>query len=139
MLRYSVKAKKDRVARMQPPYSLERGGFIKMTSAKDVIEKRHAELKSWEKLSRELDGVNKGTLVGLANGTRKPTRKMIDKLNRFYGCHIHYPPVPVEPLSCGHAPLRKSCPICNQKKYAPHPVMRLSRLRAILTSPYKDS
>jgi len=33
--------------------------------------------------------------------------------------------VTVSPLSCGHAPLAKRCPICQQAtKYAPHPVAR---------------
>lgn len=34
--------------------------------------------------------------------------------------------------------LKQRCPGATTK-YAPHPVMRLSRLRSILTSPYKDS
>lgn len=140
MLQYSVKAKKDRVARMQPPYPLNQSGYSKMDAASAVIKKRHSELKSWEKLSRELDGVNKGTLIGMAKGKRKPTRKMVDKLNHLYGCRIPYPPIEVTPCyKCGqlHAFSRR-CPGA-ATKYAPHPVMRLSRLKAILNSPYNDS
>ncbi len=141
MLQYTKKVKKDRVARMQPPYPLSQSAFEKIASASEVIKKRHSELHSWEKLSRELGGVNKGTLKGIADGKRKPTRKMVDTLNHFYGCRVPYPPVEVSPCAkCGqlHAFSRR-CP-GSFIKYAPHPVMRVSKIRRLLQNPYlKDS
>lgn len=108
--------------------------------ARTILNKRHAVYKSWSLVSEELGGFNRGMLCKVAKGKKPASRPLIDRMNEVYHLHLPYETkIEVVPLSCGHAPLRKSCPICNQKKYAPHPVMRLSRLRAILTSPYKDS
>jgi len=49
--------------------------------------------------------------------------------------------VTVAPLPCGCPPSGTRCKVHGQpRKYAPHPVMRVSRLRKLLQNPYyKDS
>lgn len=105
----------------------------KKQSAPEILIQLRDELGGWRAVEKHLK-INRGYLSQIANGKRKPSSKVLIAL----GLPLEH--VSVEPLSCGHAPLRKSCPICNQQKYAPHPVMRISKIRRILQNPYlKDS
>lgn len=114
--------------------------YCSLSDAKSVLECRHHELGSWRILAYEL-GYNHGTLYSIAKRGRAPDAKLIKKLNSTYGSRVVYQnPIPVLPCSkCGqlHAFSRR-CPGASTK-YAPHPVMRLSRIRRILQSPYLTS
>lgn len=104
----------------------------------EVLKSRHAFYKTWLIVADELN-YNKGVLCAVANGKRKPSHALIDRMNERYGLHLPYPEITIhaQPCSkCGqlHA-FTKHCP-GSATKYAPHPVMRLSRLRAILNNPY---
>lgn len=83
--------------------------------------------------AREI-GINHGYLSAIINGTRPAS----NAVRLALGLHpLH---VTVAPLSCGHPPGGKRCAICHPPtKYAPHPVMRVSRLRKLLQNPYLQS
>jgi hypothetical protein len=146
MSKYAKKAKKGRVARFATPDEVisfapitER--YFGMSKAEAVLDCRHTELKSWRVLGYELAEPH-ATLSAIVKRGRTPTEKLIKKLNNTYGCHIVYHPktVTVAPLPCGCAPTGTRCKVHQPApKYAPHPVMRLSKIRRILQSPYKDS
>jgi len=86
--------------------------YLGMSSAKVVLALRHSELRSWRVLAYEL-GCNVGTLYNIAKHGRQPSTKLIEKMNRIYHSNVvSLTPIHVQPLSCGHAPLAKRCPIC---------------------------
>lgn len=107
-----------------------------------VLKSRHAVYKSWLIVSDEL-GYNKGVLCAVANGKRKPSHALIDRMNERYGLHLPYPVVTIHAQPCAkcgqlHAFSRR-CPGASLK-YKAHPVMRISKIRRILQEPYlKDS
>lgn len=80
-------------------------------------------------------------LCAVANGHKKASRPLIDKLNTAYGLHLHYETkIEVDPLPCGCPPTGKRCKVHQPPtKYTKHPVMRLSKILRVLQSPYKDS
>lgn len=117
-------------------------GLSALPDAKSVLHTRHIDLGSLADLSFELGGVNRGTLSAVESGDREPSKRLIKKLNSVYGCHLHPKQVKIVvdvcPI-CGAVPTpRHRCP-GTPPKYAPHPVMRMIRLKRILNSPYKDS
>jgi hypothetical protein len=113
----------------------------KNDTASKALLARYADLKSWGKVASELRYKSRGVLCDVAAGKRKASRPLIDKLNSAYGLHLHYETkIEVDPLPCGCAPSGTRCKVHQPApKYAPHPVMRLSKIRRILQSPYKDS
>lgn len=146
MSKYARKPNKVRVARFATPDEVIRANpignrYSGLSDVKDVLSRRHADLKSWRVLAYELAEPHP-TLTGIVKRDRQPTAKLIKKINNTYGTSLVFHPlhVTVAPLPCGHAELVKRCPICNPPtKYAPHPVMRVSRLRKLLQNPYLQS
>jgi hypothetical protein len=77
----------------------------------EVLKSRHALYKSWLIVSDELN-YNKGVLCAVANGRRKPSRALIDRMNERYGIHLPYPMVAIytQPCQkCGDAHITKRC------------------------------
>jgi len=115
----------------------ERGRNMSNASLHDS-EARRAIVKNKGKMSlrafaRSI-GVNAGYLSAVLNGTRPASNKLRVKLG--------LPPHTVEvyPLPCGCAPTGTRCKVHQPApKYAPHPVMRITKIKRILNSPYKDS
>ena len=88
---------------------------------------------SYKKAAKEL-GVNRGTLYA----THKGKRRASNALRHALGLPPHT--VEVYPLPCGCAPTGTRCKVHQPApKYAPHPVMRITKIKRILNSPYKDS
>ena len=147
MSKYARKRKKKPVAKRAtveqrcklspPPESLK-----SLPDARSVLHIRNGAL-SLSDISWELGGVNRGTLSGVINGKREPSAKLIKKINSVYGCHLHQKQVKITVEVCpacdapNYTP-RHRCPGA-PSKYAPHPVMRVSKIKRILNSPYKDS
>jgi hypothetical protein len=76
--------------------------------ARSALLVKKSELKTWRAVAQAL-GFNAGYLLRVANGARHPSNRLLIALG--------LPPraVTIEPLACGHAPLAKRCPVCNQK------------------------
>lgn len=135
MAKYARKKHKKAVARYATPSKVvalnpASPGLATLENAKDVLNKRYGGDVTWRIISWELGGINRGTLFNVAKNGRVPSLELIRAINRVYKCHLQpATKVAITPLACGHAPLRKNCPTCNPpKKYAPHPVMRLTEL-----------
>ena len=77
MSKWGSKRDKRRVARPATPTkaypAIRRKIFASVRLSNKVIQIRHEQLKSWDELSRELGGVNVGTLINVMKGNRKPT------------------------------------------------------------------
>lgn len=107
-----------------------------MASLRAEITRRRRSGEKWREIGASFPGVPLGTLCRLAHDKtytpKSPTLR----------AHLGLEPLPVSVAPCSkcgqlHAFSRR-CP-GSATKYAPHPVIRLSRLKAILNSPYKDS
>lgn len=102
-------------------------------SAPEILISLKDELGGWRHVEKHL-GINRGYLSAIAHGKRKPSNKVLLAL----GLPLQH--VEVTPCArCGqlHA-FQRRCP-GSASKYAPHPVMRVSKIKRILNSPYKDS
>ncbi len=88
---------------------------------------------SWSVVAQILN-INRGTLYHVYRGDRKPSNKVMAALG------LPFEHVSVLPCAkCGQLhEFRTRCPGA-PTKYAPHPVMRVSKIKRILNSPYKDS
>ena len=106
MSKWGSKKDKIRVAtratltKAYPP--IRRKIFAKIRLSGEAIKIRHGELKSWDELSRELGGINPGTLINVMKGKRHPTNKLINRLNRIYGTRIPPAEVTVRISPCSH-------------------------------------
>lgn len=81
-------------------------------AARKRLNARHAELKSWALVSRELGGVNRGILSGVANGKREPTPQLLAALGLPV---LRKATAPVCPIH-GVVHLRKTCPPDSTRK-----------------------
>lgn len=123
------KPRRNRIARgVRAPYTFE-------NLKSDVLylhDAKGANL-SLRKIAKKY-GVSHGVIQRVIAG-REP---VIPHIRSAFGLPPHY--IEVTPLPCGHAPLRDRCPICKTPtKYAPHPVVRLAKLRRLMQSPYNNS
>jgi len=97
-----------------------------------ILLDKHSFYGSWAAVAEDI-GMNRGVLCAVANGKRKASNSLLHALG--------LPPrtVAVEPCAhCGQAHTLKHCPRA-PRKYAPHPVMRVTAIRRLLQSPYRDS
>lgn len=98
--------------------------------------KRREKREKWKDIGKDYPGVPLGTLCRIAHD------KTYEPKNHLIRHALGLDPLPVEVLPCLKCgklhDFKRKCPDAFIK-YAPHPVMRLSRLRAILTSPYRNS
>lgn len=107
-----------------------------VASVRKEISRRRRSGEKWREIGASFPGVPLGTLCRVAHD-----KTYVPKSPRLRA-HLGLEPLPVEVTPCSkcgqlHAFARR-CPGASTK-YAPHPVMRLSRLNAILNSPYRDS
>ena len=115
------------VARVQHPAPVKLAILPKSGAVDEVLAEIHFQVGSWGKVSKQLGGVNRGTLSEVASGKRKATRELIDNLNHVYGCSIPYPSIEVTPCArCGAVHVTKRC-TASEPKYAPRPAMRWRR------------
>ena len=147
MSKYARRSKKQGVAQRATVDQLSRkfpppNGLKSLTSIKDVLRlRRYSQEVSWRVIAWELGISDRGTLSRLAKGDREPTEKLCSKINSAYGCNVRPHPkyVAVEPCAkCGQVHTLKHCPEAT-RKYAPHPVMRITAIKRMLQSPYRDS
>lgn len=109
------------------------------TDPAKILKFRHDFYGTWLLVANELD-YNKGVLCAVANGKRKASHELIDRMNERYGLKLKYThiKITVTPCpTCGAIPnaAKHRCPQ-SAPKYKPHPVMRLSKLRRLMQSPY---
>lgn len=107
-----------------------------MATLRAEINQRRRKKEKWREIGASFPGVPLGTLCRIAHD------KNYEPKSPALRAHLGLAPLPVQVSPCQkcgqlHAFSRR-CPGA-ATKYAKHPVMRLSRLRAILTSPYRDS
>ncbi len=132
MSKYSAKPNKVRVARFATPSQVISANpvterYSGLFTAREVLDCRHNELKSWRVLGYELAEPH-ATLSAIVKRGRVPSDKLIKKLNNTYGCHIVVlKPVSVSPLPCGHAELVKRCPICQPRSTTPNATRKRSK------------
>ena len=105
--------------------------------SKTDLEAKNAILKQMGKISlrafAKSKKVNAGYLSAVINGSHPASNKLRLALG--------LPPrsVAVEPCAkCGQVHTLKHCPDA-PRKYAPHPVMRVTAIKRLLQSPYRDS
>lgn len=88
--------------------------------------------KSFAKLADEL-GENRGYLYRVCRGQRPASNRLRVKL----GLHLSH--VEVEPLACGHAPIKKNCPMCTPRKPRRNYDISYKRLRELRENIYLQS
>lgn len=98
--------------------------------------KRREKHEKWKDIGKDYPDVPLGTLCRIARDETYMPKSPILR------AHLGLEPLPVSVTPCSkcgqlHAFSRR-CPGASSK-YHPHPVMRLSRIKAILNSPYRDS
>ena len=112
-----------------------------LSTAKAVLTARHTDV-SWRDIAWELGIRDRGGLSRVASGKREASAKLIAKLNSVYGCHIHLKTVkqdvPVCPICDEPYKPRHRCPSA-PTKYAPHPVKRVTAIKALLNNKYLQS
>jgi hypothetical protein len=116
MTRHAQKLNKTAVARRATPEQQVNScppadGLKSLSSPRAVLEARHAELKSWDVISWELGRINRGTLSRVASGKREPSARLMSKLNRVYGCHLHAKEVKLTV---------SVCPVCGETPTPKH-------------------
>lgn len=109
---------------------------MSIVALRSEINQRRRKKEKWREIGASFPDVPLGTLCRIAHD------KNYEPKSPALRAHLSLAPLPVQVSPCTkcgqlHAFSRR-CPGATTK-YAPHPVMRLSRLKAILTSPYKDS
>ena len=96
--------------------------------------KRREKHEKWKDIGKDYPDVPLGTLCRIVRDeTYMPKSPMLR-------AHLGLEPLPVEVTPCAkcgllHAFTRR-CPTAAAPKYAPHPVMRLAKVRRILQSRY---
>ena len=106
-----------------------------IASLRRILKARRAKGEKWRAIGLDYPGVKLGTLARIAyDDDYEPKSQAIRAA-------LGLPPrsVTVEPcLHCGQVHTLKRCPE-SPRKYAPHPVMRVTSIRRLLQSPYRDS
>lgn len=102
---------------------------------KEIKRRRHSGEK-WREIGASFPDVPLGTLCRIAHDKTYIPKSPILR------AHLGLEPLPVSVAPCSkcgqlHAFSRRAGAAAT--KYAPHPVMRLSHIKAILNSPYRDS
>lgn len=115
---------------VRAPYTFE-------SVRQSIIAKRNALDKSGQKtplrkIAKDYGGVSHGVIQRILAGKEPHDTKIRRALGLSEEIIIH-----AAPLKCGHISLSKRCKICHpDPKYKPHPVMRLTKLRRLMQSPY---
>ena len=145
MSKYARRDKKRGVARIATPdqqsktFPPPKG----LSDAKSIIEvfrlRRYDKEVSWRVVAWELGINDRGTLSRVASGSRKPTAKLLAKVNSVYGCHLHLETVkrnvPVCPVCDQPYEPRHRCPSAPRKPRRTYDIS-YKQLRELLQMPY---
>ena len=106
-----------------------------IASLRRILKARRAKGEKWRAIGLYYPGVKLGTLARIAyDDAYEPKSQAIRAALGLPPCTVS-----VEPCTkCGQVHTLKHCPEA-PRKYAPHPVMRITAIRRLLQSPYRDS